>query len=159
METEHDRVPDLNDATKWFELEARKEVIYGKSGNLIVPIGAKRYYREIKNNKVGFGASMSLTIFEEEPCLIFWNYVANDKKTGIGFMALRMNNKKWAISNILVNGLSIEIDIADTIPIDDNSTKKDTDIVHYHIYDNEAWIFLKAKKGWAIRKIKKAPRN
>jgi len=144
MESEYDQVPDLNDKTKWMELEVKKEPIYGNSGNLIVPIGETKYYREIGSKKINPGMSTAIAIFGKEPSLICWNYVVagkENKRTVIGYMALRMKNGKWAVSNLLINGVSVE---------------KDGNIVHLHIYEKEAWIFLKAKKGWCIRKIKKS---
>jgi len=142
METEYNQVPDLNDRSKWMELEVKRESIYyGSLGNLILPIGERKYYREIKNNKSGPGICIALRLFEKEPCLIIWSHLALDKKTAIGCIALRMKNGKWAISNRIINGIPIE---------------SDGNIVHLHVYEKGAWIFLKAKKGWAIRKIKKS---
>jgi len=145
MKLEYNQVPDLNDKTKWLELEVKKEPIYGNSGNLIVPIGEKKYYREIKNKKIGSGMSIAITLFEKEHSLLCWSYAVTDRENRrivVGYMALRMKNGKWAVSNLLINGVSIE---------------KDENILHLHIYEKEAWIFLKAKKGWAMRKINPAP--
>lgn len=141
METEYNKVPNLKDINKWMELEVKKEVIYSKTGKIILPIGEKRYFREIKNNKIGKGGCISITYFEKEPCLIIWDFVAPDKTNTIGYIALRMKNGKWAISNIMINGVSIE---------------NDTNILHIHLYEKEVWIFLKAKNGWCIRKLKKS---
>lgn len=145
MEKRYDQVPDLKDAGKWLELEVKKEIIYGNSGNLIVPVGAQRYYREIINKKVGSGESRTITFFEKEPCLIFWGHAVLHKETGrvivISYIALRMKSGKWATSNLMINGVSVE---------------KDGNILHVHRYENEVWIFLKARNGWAIRKIKRS---
>ena len=145
MEAEHNKVPDLNDLNKWMELEVKREPIYSNTGKIIVPIGEKRYFREIKDKKVGLGTCMAISYFEKEPCLLVWGYVIPNKETGerttLGHIALRMKNKKWAISNIMINGVSIE---------------KDNNIIHIHIYEKEAWIFLKAKNGWCVRKIKRS---
>ncbi|MHB9019288.1 MAG: hypothetical protein ACYC3G_00210 [Minisyncoccota bacterium] len=141
MEAEYNKVPDFKDIKKWMELEVKRETIYSDTGKIIVPIGEKRYFREIKDNKIGSGACITITYFEKEPCLVIWNLVSSDKKTTIGYMALRMKNKKWAISNLMLNGISIE---------------KDSNILHIHMYEKEVWIFLKSKKGWCIRKIKKS---
>jgi len=141
MEKKYDRVPNLADKTKWFELEVKREPFYGNYGGIIVQIGERRWHHETTDGKPDSGIAMSVTLFEKEPCLISWNYPASNNKKTVGYIALRMKNGKWAVSNPLIGNVSIE---------------KDSDILHYHIYDNEAWIFLKARKGWVIRKIKKS---
>lgn len=141
METEYSKIPNLKNINEWMELEVKREPIYSDTGKIILPIGEKRYFRERKNNKTGLGGCMAVTYFEKEPCLLIWNFVSSDNKTVVGYMALCMKNGKWAISNIMINGFSIE---------------KDKNIIHIHVYEKEVWIFLKAKKGWCVRKIKKS---
>lgn len=146
MEMEYDRVPDFSDKTKWMELEVKRGPIYGNSGKLILPVGEIKYYREIKNKIIVSGMGLSITLFGQESCFISWGYTATNKKTGeeirFGRMALRMRNGKWAISNLIINGVSIE---------------PDASILHYHLYEKEVWIFLKAKNGWAIRRMTSSP--
>jgi|GEM_PF-3145962 len=140
MEEKYDEVPDLNDPQKWVELEVKKELIYVDSGTWLLPIGEKRFYRQRINGKIGFGIAMATIFFKKEPIIISWSFPSPNKNFELGYMALKMKSGKWAITNPLINGVSIE---------------EDKNIFHIHKYRTEVWLMLKAKKGWLIRKIQK----
>lgn len=147
MERDYSKPPDFNDKTKWLELEAKREVYYGQNKTgITVPILEIKYYREIKCGKNGAGLGMAYVFFNQEAAIIRWDFPTEDGKDRVGYMALRMQNQKWAISNILINGISIEED-------------ERVQIMRVQIYINaqKATIIFKAKVDWCIRKIKKLP--
>ena len=142
MEGKYNKLPELKNPTKWIELEVKKEVIYVESGTLFLPIGEKRYFRQIKDGKLDSGVAMSISFFKKDDIMISWSYLSPNKNYDVGYMALKMKSGKWAITNPLINGVTIE---------------EEKNIFHIHKYRDEVWLMLKAKKGWLIRKIKKDP--
>ncbi len=143
MEEQYSKVPELKDPTKWIELEVKKEVIYVESGTLFLPIGEKRYFRQIKEGKLDSGIAMSISFFKKDDIMISWSYTSQNKNCEIGYMALKIKSGKWAVTNPLINGVTIE---------------EDKNIFHIHKYRDEVWLMLKVRKGWLIRKIKKDSR-
>ena len=138
MGFKYGEVPDLKNPEKWIELEVKREFIYVESGTLLLPIGEKRYYRQMVNGKLSMGIAMATIFFNKEPILISWSYPSLNNYE-LGYMALKMKTGKWAISNPLINGTSVE---------------EDKNILHVHKYRKTVWVMLKAKKGWLVRKIR-----
>ena len=143
MEEEYNKVPELKDPSKWIELEVKKEVIYVESGTLLRPIGEKRYFRQIKDGKIDSGIAMSISFFKKDDIMVSWSYPSPNKNYELGYMALKMKSGKWAVTNPLINGVTIE---------------EEKTIFHIHKYRDEVWLMLKVRKGWLIRKIKKDSR-
>ncbi|MBU4348132.1 hypothetical protein KJ671_01325 [Patescibacteria group bacterium] len=142
MKIEYNQIPDFNDKNKWIELEARKKIKYDYIGAFLLPVTKIKFYREIKNKKIGLGLCITTTFFKQKnPLIINWRYsVSHNRKTFIEYTALLTKNRKWAISNPSVNGYSI--------------VDKDIKILQIYFSNAEIWIIFKARKGWCLRKIK-----
>ena len=144
MEDSYHQVPDLNDPTKWAELIYKRERIFVESGALFLPLGETRHYRQIENGTVALGAAMTTSFFTDDPVLVSWTYShvnGNTPLIQVGYTAMKMRNGKWAKTNPLINGISVE---------------QDKDILHIHKYRNVVYVMIKAMKGWTMRKFQRS---